>query len=63
MSPEEIARRREVAVEAAQAAGLRGVWMNRFGRVAPETIVPDATCRNLPELEDWLCDTRAAADA
>lgn len=50
-------------VEAAQAAGLRGVWMNRFGRVAPETIAPDATCRNLSELEDWLCDTQDAADA
>jgi HAD superfamily hydrolase (TIGR01549 family) len=41
-------------VEASQKAGLRAVWMNRFGRTAPSHIEPDAECMSLIELEDWL---------
>ncbi|GAC1411414.1 MAG: HAD family hydrolase [Burkholderiaceae bacterium] len=50
-------------VEASQAAGLRGVWMNRFDRVLPETVMPDATCRDFLELEGWLEAAQAAASA
>jgi HAD superfamily hydrolase (TIGR01549 family) len=41
-------------VEASQKAGLRAVWMNRFGRTAPAHIEPDAVCTTLIELEHWL---------
>lgn len=41
-------------VQAAQAAGLEAVWMNRFDRALPAGIVPDAICSNLHELDDWL---------
>ncbi|KAF1041889.1 MAG: 5-amino-6-(5-phospho-D-ribitylamino)uracil phosphatase YigB [Herbaspirillum frisingense] len=41
-------------VQGAQQAGLRAVWMNRFDRPLPEGIVPDAVCRDLHELHDWL---------
>ncbi|WP_433693222.1 HAD family hydrolase [Herbaspirillum seropedicae] len=41
-------------VQGAQQAGLKAVWMNRFGRVLPEGIRPDAVCRDLHELHDWL---------
>ncbi|MBP0600336.1 HAD family hydrolase [Herbaspirillum sp. LeCh32-8] len=46
-------------VQGAQQAGLRAVWMNRFDRALPEGIVPDAVCRDLHELRDWL-DAQAA---
>jgi putative hydrolase of the HAD superfamily len=41
-------------VQGAQRAGLRAVWMNRFERTLPEGITPDAICRDLHELHDWL---------
>lgn len=41
-------------VQAAQDAGLRAVWINRFNRVLPPEIRPDAVCRDLMELEQWL---------
>lgn len=41
-------------VQGAQQAGLRAVWMNRFGRSLPDSIRPDAICRDLHELHDWL---------
>ncbi|OWY29468.1 HAD family hydrolase [Herbaspirillum robiniae] len=41
-------------VQGAQQAGLRAVWMNRFGRTLPEGIVPDAVCSDLHQLHDWL---------
>ncbi|MCO4858960.1 HAD family hydrolase [Herbaspirillum sp. WGmk3] len=41
-------------VQGAQRAGLRAVWMNRFDRTLPEGITPDAICRDLHELHDWL---------
>jgi len=41
-------------VEGAQQAGLRTVWMNRFGRVLPSGVMPDFHCTNLAELADWL---------
>lgn len=43
-------------VVGAQKAGLRAVWMNRFDRVLPEHVRPDASCTNLLELEHWLAD-------
>ncbi|WDZ96791.1 HAD family hydrolase [Herbaspirillum sp. WKF16] len=49
----------QLDVQGAQQAGLRAVWMNRFGRVLPQGIVPDAVCRDLHELADWL-DAQAA---
>jgi putative hydrolase of the HAD superfamily len=41
-------------VVGAQKAGLRAVWMNRFGRTLPEDIVPDYHCTSLAELAGWL---------
>lgn len=41
-------------VQGAQQAGLRAVWMNRFERTLPAGITPDAICRDLHELHDWL---------
>lgn len=41
-------------VEASQKAGLRAVWMNRFGRTMPDHVRPDAICSSLVELEHWL---------
>ncbi len=43
-------------VQGAQNAGLRGVWMNRFGRSLTADIHPDAVCTTLHELERWLLD-------
>jgi putative hydrolase of the HAD superfamily len=52
----------QLDVQGAQAAGLRAVWMNRFGRALPQDVVPDAVCRDLHELHDWL-ETLAAPAA
>ena len=41
-------------VQAAQDAGLRAVWINRFDRSLPAHVRPDAVCSNLVELERWL---------
>ena len=41
-------------VAGAQNAGLRAVWMNRFGRTAPDHFKPDGICTTLDELEQWL---------
>ena len=41
-------------VVGAQAAGLRGVWMNRFERRLPAGVQPDAVCTDLHALEAWL---------
>ena len=41
-------------VDGAQKAGLRGVWMNRFGRDLPGHVRPDAVCVTLHELDHWL---------
>lgn len=49
----------QLDVQGAQQAGLRAVWMNRFERALPDGIVPDAICRDLHELHDWL-QTQAA---
>jgi putative hydrolase of the HAD superfamily len=38
----------------AQQAGMRAVWINRFDRVLPADIAPDAVCVNLDQLEAWL---------
>lgn len=47
-------------VEGAQNAGLRAVWMNRAElgpeRSCPPHIRPDAVCRTLHELNDWLAE-------
>jgi FMN hydrolase / 5-amino-6-(5-phospho-D-ribitylamino)uracil phosphatase len=47
-------------VQAAQAAGLEAVWMNRFRRTLPAGIVPDAICSSLQELDAWLTQRIAA---
>ena len=47
-------------VEGAQKAGLQAVWINRFNRIAPAHIQPDAACTSLFELEQWL-DSRPRA--
>lgn len=44
----------QLDVEASQNAGLRAVWMNRFGRSLPSAVRPDAVCTTLLELEAWL---------
>ena len=44
----------QLDVVGAQQAGLRAVWMNRFGRTLPEHIQPDAVCTDLFELHSWL---------
>jgi 2-haloalkanoic acid dehalogenase type II len=44
-------------VEGAQKAGLRGLWLNRYGAAKPAEqshIEPDATLASLHELEQWL---------
>lgn len=41
-------------VRGAQQAGLRAVWMNRFGRQLEPGFAPDAICRDLHELQHWL---------
>lgn len=41
-------------VQGAQQAGLRGVWMNRFDRSLPDGFQPDAICKDLHELRNWL---------
>ncbi|MCA1325322.1 HAD family hydrolase [Herbaspirillum sp. alder98] len=41
-------------VRGAQQAGLRAVWMNRFERALEPGFAPDAICRDLHELHDWL---------
>jgi HAD superfamily hydrolase (TIGR01509 family) len=38
----------------AQQAGMRAVWINRFERVLPPHIQPDAICTSLDQLEAWL---------
>ena len=48
-------------VDGAQKAGLRAVWMNRFDRVLPSHIRPDASCTSLLELEHWLASRTLAA--
>ncbi|MFJ3044432.1 HAD family hydrolase [Herbaspirillum chlorophenolicum] len=52
----------QLDVQGAQQAGLRAVWMNRFGRELPAGIVPDAVCRDLHELHLWL-DAQTAPQA
>ena len=44
----------QLDIEGAQKAGLRAVWINRFGREAPPHIAPNAVCTTLTELEEWL---------
>lgn len=44
----------QLDVVAAQNAGMRGVWINRFGRALPDGIRPDAICTDLVALEHWL---------
>lgn len=44
-------------VVASQDAGLRGVWINRFGRDLSAGVQPDAICTDLVALERWLSDT------
>lgn len=43
-------------VQGAQRAGLRAVWLNRTGstRHLEHGVVPDAICRDMTELLDWL---------
>lgn len=44
-------------VVGAQRAGLRAVWMNRElhpGRAFPAQVQPDATCKDLHDLNAWL---------
>lgn len=43
-------------VQGAQAAGLRAVWLNRTGstRHLEHGVTPDAICRDMRELLDWL---------
>jgi HAD superfamily hydrolase (TIGR01509 family) len=41
-------------VMGAQRAGMRTVWINRFGRALPPEIRPDAVCTTLDQLEAWL---------
>jgi len=47
-------------VEGARNAGLQAVWLNRTelfpDRSCPPHIRPDAICRTLHELDDWLAD-------
>ena len=44
----------QLDVVASQDAGMRAVWINRFGRTLPPTVRPDGVCTTLLELEDWL---------
>lgn len=43
-------------VQGAQRAGMRAVWLNRTGstRHLEHGVVPDAICRDMAELLDWL---------
>ncbi|WP_447122836.1 HAD family hydrolase [Glaciimonas sp. GG7] len=41
-------------VVGARQAGLRSVWINRFGRTLPTGISADAECTDLVQLEAWL---------
>ncbi len=43
-------------VQGAQQAGLRAVWLNRTGSTVhlDHGVTPDAICRNVDELIDWL---------
>lgn len=43
-------------VQGAQQAGMRAVWLNRNGsaRHLEHGVVPDAICRDIDELLDWL---------
>jgi putative hydrolase of the HAD superfamily len=50
-------------VEAAQRASLEAVWMNRFDRILPMNIVPDAICTSLHELDAWLTRRIATSSA
>ncbi|HEY4318724.1 MAG TPA: HAD family hydrolase [Herbaspirillum sp.] len=47
----------------AQQAGMRTVWINRFERVLPSHIRPDASCASLEQLETWLASIRPMQDA
>jgi 2-haloalkanoic acid dehalogenase type II len=53
-----------IDVEGAQKAGLRAVWMRRTEALSPRNmpdhVRPDAVCRTLHELEQWLDDGGAA---
>ncbi len=51
----------QLDVAAAQNAGLRGIWINRFEHALPDAVRPDAICRNLFELEDWIAGGRQHA--
>ena len=44
----------DLDVLGAANAGMRTVWINRFGRELPSHARPDAICSNLFELEQWL---------
>ena len=48
-------------VVAAQNAGMRAVWINRFERDLPADVQPDAICTDLFALEQWLTDERRRA--
>lgn len=50
-------------VVGAQQAGLRAVWIDRFGRALPPHVRPDASCSNLDELENWLDAIASSPDA
>ena len=49
----------QLDVVGAQAAGLRGVWMNRFERSLPPEIRPHAICTDLDGLQAWLQESSA----
>ena len=51
----------QLDVVAAQNAGLRAVWINRFDRVLPADVQPDAVCTDLSALEQWLTGGRQRA--
>ncbi len=44
----------QLDVVAAQNAGMRAIWINRFGRSLPPEIRPDAVCTSLSEIDGWL---------
>jgi 2-haloalkanoic acid dehalogenase type II len=51
----------QLDVVAAQNAGLRAIWINRFDRTLPPDIWPDAVCTSLSEIDHWLAgDARRA---
>ena len=51
----------DLDVIGAANAGMRTVWINRFGRALPPHAKPDAVCTDLFELESWL-ETVAGSD-